>query len=153
MTKIFVVQHEHEWCRREDVKFIGVYATREDAEAAIKRLRNQPGFSDWPDGFSIGEYEIGVDHWTEGFVKMMHILVPSRTDDAKYHVAGSVWRPDDLYEIIDVEDAVDAMFGVGDVVRCTETAVPGHGDCVFVATNFVGNGEEPRDPPKPPSDF
>ncbi len=141
MTKTFILQHEHEWCERDDVKFIGVYATHFDAEAAIERLRDQPGFRDWPDGFSIGECEIGVDHWTEGFVTMINILVPSRTNTDTYLVAGSAWRPGDLYEITDVAD--DAMFGVGDVVRCTEDAIPGHGDCVLVARSAVQDNAEP----------
>ncbi|EMI54149.1 DUF7336 domain-containing protein [Rhodopirellula sallentina] len=143
MTKTFILQHEHEWCDREDVKFIGVYATHDDARAAMERLRVQPGFRDWPDGFSIAEYEIGVDHWTEGFVTMINILVPSRTNAGTYLVAGSAWRPGDFYEIVDVEDAADAIFGVGDVVQCAEDAVPGHGDCMLVAKSAVQDSAEP----------
>ena len=140
MSTIFVLQHEHEWCARDEVKFIGAYATHDDAQAAIDRVRDQPGFRDWPDGFSIDEYELGIDHWTEGFVTALNILIPSRTNGGKYHVAGSVWRPGDLYEITDIADADDAIFNVGDVVRCTETAVPDHGDRVLVASDVVRDG-------------
>ncbi len=65
------MQHEHEMPSGEnDVKFIGVYASRATAEAACQRLRQQPGFAETPDGFSISRYEIGKDHWTEGFVTL-----------------------------------------------------------------------------------
>ena len=65
---VFVLQHvAREDEDDEDVKFIGVYSTQSSAEAAITRLRTRPGFSDYPDGFYIDEYEIGKDHWTEGF--------------------------------------------------------------------------------------
>lgn len=69
MSIVFVLQHEYEWCDRDEVKFIGVYANLNDAELTVERLRAQPGFRDWPDGFTIDTYEVGKDHWTEGFVK------------------------------------------------------------------------------------
>lgn len=58
---------------------IGVYETHGDAEQAVRRLSKQPGFRDHPgiihpdrddeeSGFYINEYEIGEDHWTEGYV-------------------------------------------------------------------------------------
>jgi hypothetical protein len=34
----------------------------------LSRASNQLGFRDFPDGFSIDEYEIDKDHWQEGFV-------------------------------------------------------------------------------------
>jgi hypothetical protein len=51
----------------EDEKLIGIYRTRADAEAAISRLSDKPGFRDWPSGFQIHEYVLGRDGWTEGF--------------------------------------------------------------------------------------
>lgn len=69
MTTAFVVQHVHEHADgTEDVKFIGVYSSRANAEAAVARLREQAGFADTPDSFSIDEYPIDRDHWTEGYV-------------------------------------------------------------------------------------
>ena len=66
---VFVLQHVHELDEdREDVKFIGVYATEEGAQAAVKRLSFQPGFRDTPDGFHVERYQVDEDHWTEGFV-------------------------------------------------------------------------------------
>jgi hypothetical protein len=151
MTKVFVLQHEHDICGREDAKLIGVYATNDDAENAIERLRTQPGFRNWPDGFSIGEYELGVDHWVEGFVTVVNILIPSRTSAGEYCTAGSVWYPGDVYEITDIDAPERAKFNVGDTVRCVEKAVPEIGDRVLVAYEAVEEKAEPRDARESPS--
>ena len=69
MASVFVLQHVHS--REdgvEDVKFIGVYSSREKADAAVTRLSCQPGFSDAPDGFHIDEYRADQDYWVEGYV-------------------------------------------------------------------------------------
>ena len=42
----------------EDVKFIGVYSTHQNAIDAVRRLQAQPGFSQSIEGFHIDEYEI-----------------------------------------------------------------------------------------------
>ena len=52
----------------EDFKMIGVYRSSEAAEAAVARLVEQPGFSDYPEGFTIEAYVLDQDHWLEGFV-------------------------------------------------------------------------------------
>jgi len=69
MGTVFILQHERpetEDCM-EDVKFIGAYSSEASAQAAVERLRIQPGFRDYPDDFTIDEYEVDKDHWTEGF--------------------------------------------------------------------------------------
>ena len=71
MASVFVLQHVHS--REdgvEDVKFIGVYSSREKAQGAVARLGRTPGFSDAPDGFHIDEYLVDQDHWVEGFVTL-----------------------------------------------------------------------------------
>jgi homoserine kinase type II len=77
--RVYVVQHLNLLDEdTEDVKMIGVYSSQEYAEAAIKRLSEQPGFRDFPKlinphvdeekpGFYIDAYEIDKDHWTEGY--------------------------------------------------------------------------------------
>lgn len=66
---VYVVEHVHEMPDgSEDVKLIGVYATRAEGLAAVRRLRKQPGFRELPRGFHVGAWELGKDHWTEGFV-------------------------------------------------------------------------------------
>jgi homoserine kinase type II len=71
MASVFVLQHVHSReDGSEDVKFIGVYSTRENAEAAMVRLSRLPGFSDAPDGFHVDEYRVDQDQWAEGYVEV-----------------------------------------------------------------------------------
>ncbi|WP_394845431.1 hypothetical protein LZC95_51420 [Pendulispora brunnea] len=72
MDAVFVVQHAYERDESEEIKFIGVYSTRVKAEAAVLRLKEQPGFREHPDDFHIERYEIDRDHWEEGFVTERH---------------------------------------------------------------------------------
>lgn len=70
MLKVFIVQHERPendefW---EDVKFIGAFSTAATAEKAVTQLREQPGFKDYPDGFSIEQHTLDEYWWKEGFV-------------------------------------------------------------------------------------
>jgi hypothetical protein len=74
MSEVFILWHVHDG----DEKLIGVYASEPDAIATYKRLKDKPGFKDYPDlisgydegdnGFMLGPHEVGKDHWTEGFV-------------------------------------------------------------------------------------
>jgi hypothetical protein len=67
--EVFVLQHVHTFDDgEEDVKMIGVYSSRGQAEAAVERLSVQPGFNDTPEGFEIDPYVLDKDHWTEGYV-------------------------------------------------------------------------------------
>ena len=64
---VFVLQHSYGDESHEDTKLVGVYSSHEEAESAIKRRLEYPGFQDHPDGFSIDEYELNKDAWSEGF--------------------------------------------------------------------------------------
>lgn len=68
MDLVFILWHSHEIDSETDTKLIGVYKTREDAEATRNRLGSQPGFRDYPEGFEVHEYVLGRDGWTEGFI-------------------------------------------------------------------------------------
>jgi hypothetical protein len=80
MKTAFVLYHVHTHAdRREDAKLLGIYSTRAQALAAIERLKLQPGFCDHPrlidplienleNGFSLDEYVINQDHWSQGYV-------------------------------------------------------------------------------------
>lgn len=69
MASVFVLQHVHSRADgTEDVKFIGVYSSRDNAEAAVVRLSGQPGFADATDGFHVDEYRVDQDNWVEGYV-------------------------------------------------------------------------------------
>ena len=45
-----------------------MYATDDDARSALNRIKMQPGFRDHLEGFEISRYEIGKDHWVEGYI-------------------------------------------------------------------------------------
>jgi homoserine kinase type II len=50
--KVWVLWFEQEREEGEDTELlIGVYRTEETANAAISRLKDQPGFRDYPQGF------------------------------------------------------------------------------------------------------
>lgn len=67
-VSVFVLQHVHAaGGGAEDVKFIGVYSSREKANAAVARLSTLPGFAEPPHGFHIDEYVIDTDQWIEGY--------------------------------------------------------------------------------------
>jgi homoserine kinase type II len=51
----------------EETKLIGIYSTKEKAEAAILRVKDKPGFRDYPDGFEIFEHTLDRDGWVDGF--------------------------------------------------------------------------------------
>ena len=71
MASVFVLQHAHpNEDGDEDVKFIGVYSSREKAQAAEARIGRAPGFSDDPDGFHIDEYTIDQDQWVGGYTAL-----------------------------------------------------------------------------------
>ena len=71
MTSVFVLQHVHEMADGTvDVKFVGVYSSRQKAQEAVTRLSGVPGFSEAPDGFHIDEYRLDQDQWVEGYVTL-----------------------------------------------------------------------------------
>jgi len=53
----------------DNALLIGVYDSETAARLAIERLKNKPGFVDFPQGFRIYPRELGQDSWTEGFVR------------------------------------------------------------------------------------
>lgn len=61
---VWLLWHTH---LSNDVKLIGIYESAEAAEAARLRLADQPGFKDHPNGWYAEPYELGKDHWAEGF--------------------------------------------------------------------------------------
>ena len=68
---VFLLWHSRELANGcDDVKLIGAYANRNDAIAAQFRAGNLPGFRDCREGFTVDMYEVGKDHWSDGFVTL-----------------------------------------------------------------------------------
>ncbi len=73
MNTVFILWHvrkDDEY--GDDAKLIGAYSSKREVRGAIERLKDQPGFCDYPAGFESSEYEINKDHWTEGFVTVYY---------------------------------------------------------------------------------
>lgn len=68
MEPLFVLLHNPPETGK--VKVIGIYSSRAMAESAIERTRILPGFVDEPDSFTIEQYEVDLDHWPRGFVRL-----------------------------------------------------------------------------------
>jgi hypothetical protein len=51
-------------------KRIGIYSSHAKAEAALSQVKDQPGFRDFPEGFSISEWFVDPERvgWPEGFI-------------------------------------------------------------------------------------
>jgi homoserine kinase type II len=69
-TQVYALWFVKEQDDAADIELlIGVYESETAARGAIDRVKNKPGFVDFPAGFQIHPYVIGRDSWTEGFVK------------------------------------------------------------------------------------
>jgi len=53
-------------------KIIGIYSTSSLAKAAMDRLKDKPGFRDYPERWKIYPRTIDRDSWTKGFVAETH---------------------------------------------------------------------------------
>lgn len=69
MKSVFILQHSYEIDESEQTKIIGIYSTRDKANAAVEKFKTLPGFRDYPESFYIDEYEIDQNNWNEGFEK------------------------------------------------------------------------------------
>lgn len=80
MTIVYDLWFEREYPDRGDTELrIGIYATEADAAEAVGRLRDKPGFRDFPEGFNIYSVTLGMTGWQEGFVT---VFTPARKVDA-----------------------------------------------------------------------
>jgi len=71
MSSVFLLWHStSQDDPDENAKLLGVYSTRELADARVRTARALPGFRRYPDGFVIDSYEVDAHHWTDGFVTM-----------------------------------------------------------------------------------
>jgi hypothetical protein len=64
--KVYMLWFEQEQDEFED---IGLYETEAEANAAIERRKDKPGFVDFPGGFKIYERELGLEGWAEGSIR------------------------------------------------------------------------------------
>jgi len=73
MKSVFFLQHSYDYIKGdltiEHTKILGIFSTREKAEAAIEFYKTLPGFKDFSDDcFYLDEYELNKKVWDEGFI-------------------------------------------------------------------------------------
>ena len=140
MQKVFVLHHVREFDGEGDAKLIGIYSSHQQAESAINRLKEAPGFRSHPDGCQIESYELDQDHWVEGLVTLVRIYVRLLDEGT------DVWRPVEAEWIANDQFRISSDTGVsseevwefqpGDTVRCERRALA-EGNEVYVAVARV----------------
>jgi hypothetical protein len=119
MKSVFILHHSYELDGCDETKLIGVYTSIAEAESAIGRLKEQPGFCDHPNAFIYDEYELNEDHWKEGFATMVTIMVKDNMNTWK--PVAAVALMDGNYRIVEkYENHLLEAFKDDDVVRCEE---------------------------------
>lgn len=119
MKTVFVLQHSYEIGGHDETKFIGVYSSQGQANLAVNRLKEMPGFRDRQENFEISEYEIDKDHWTEGYASMIGINVPSKTGG--WTTVQAECLPNKTYKIHELyENDLLGQFKHLDIVECEE---------------------------------
>ncbi len=70
MKVVYILEHIYELEEVDQIKFIGVFSSYENAELAIDKLKGLPGFKNFPiECFQISENIIDNIGWPEGFIK------------------------------------------------------------------------------------
>jgi homoserine kinase type II len=119
VATVYVVMHSYELDECDETKFIGVYSSRLAADAAVTRLKLQPGFRLRPDDFHVDAYEVDQDHWSEGYVSLVGVFVPR--SDGSHVVSEAELLPGNRYELLAAEVPTETwLFQPGQVVRCEE---------------------------------
>ena len=119
METVFVLQHSYEKDGYDETKFIGVYSTNEQAEQAVKRLKERPGFRDRQTDFHIDKYELNQDHWTEGYSVMTTIKV--KRNDNTWTTVEAECLANNTYKIFELyENDTLGEFKHLDIVECEE---------------------------------
>ncbi len=66
MKTVYVLEHAIDGLT-ENMRLLGVYDSKQEAEKAIRTLSDKPGFKDHLDDFLIDEYELNKLCWSSGF--------------------------------------------------------------------------------------
>ena len=75
MNKVYLLWHTHRDERLsggEDVKLLGTFTTKENAEKAQAEAALLEGFKDNLEDFEISEYDLDKREWREGFATITH---------------------------------------------------------------------------------
>ncbi|MFJ4653886.1 hypothetical protein ACIP5Y_21695 [Nocardia sp. NPDC088792] len=68
MEEVYLLQHYYELADgTEKLRTIGAYSSEANAQRAMDRLVELPGFRDRPKDFHILKHPLDKDYWTEGY--------------------------------------------------------------------------------------
>lgn len=68
MEYVYLLEHVYEIGSTEEIKTIGIFSSRKNAQEAVNQLRNKPGFRDHPKkAFLISKCKVDRIGWSEGF--------------------------------------------------------------------------------------
>ena len=87
--KVYLLQHKYDYEIYEGImttnaELIGIYSSRQNAEAVKERYKSKNGFNRFPEScFLINEYVLNEDHWTEGFITLENAKRKVRYDIPK----------------------------------------------------------------------
>jgi antitoxin Phd len=70
---------------KERALLIGVYLNKIECNLAIERLKDQPGFRDFLEGFEVSEHVVGEELWREGFISIKEALDHVQYSDEMNH--------------------------------------------------------------------
>lgn len=62
LKRIYLLAHISQ---EEDCKLIGAYSSEFHAQQALARVKDQPGFCDYIEGFKISELELNKNSWPD----------------------------------------------------------------------------------------
>ncbi|MFB9077051.1 hypothetical protein ACFFLS_03585 [Flavobacterium procerum] len=69
MEEVYILEHVYEFENTEEIKFIGVFTTRENALNVIKELKDLPGFNRFDENcFQISQCRLNHYEWKSGFI-------------------------------------------------------------------------------------
>ena len=70
MKKFYLLYHAYDFADGKEIKHLGLYSSRENAEKAKERYFRLAGFSEYPENcFYISEFTLDTDNeWTDGFI-------------------------------------------------------------------------------------
>jgi homoserine kinase type II len=67
--RVFLVEHVRSDDDEDvDVKTIGIFSSKYEAEQAISSLKSVVGFRSYPEGFTISGMVVDRIYWAEGFI-------------------------------------------------------------------------------------
>ena len=67
-NSVFLLEHSYITDNYiEHNKTLGIFSTKDKAEKMISMYRKLPGFSKYPDNFTIDEYILDQTEWLSGF--------------------------------------------------------------------------------------